>query len=63
MILETYEVKCVQCGKLKWPALPEKPLRYVCVLCRSGVGSKRREAGREHGFKAKSRPGPAISGQ
>ena len=44
--LTTYEVRCAQCGQLKWPRLPERPERYVCVLCRAippMEAAKRRE--------------------
>ena len=32
--MQTYHVRCAECGGDKWPTLPERPTRYVCVLCR-----------------------------
>lgn len=42
--LRTIEIRCTQCGQLKWPYLAEKPTHYVCELCRSGAGEARRAA-------------------
>ena len=47
---ETWQVRCIRCGKDKWPRLPEKPVDYVCRLCR--IESPRQAAGRK-GAEAK----------
>jgi len=39
-----WEVRCAQCGELRWPYLPEQPDRYVCVRCCAGAGAGVREA-------------------
>ena len=44
---QTYQVTCSECGEVRWPYLSERPGRYVCVRCKSGVGSAKREAGRK----------------
>ena len=33
--LQTFQVKCVQCGGQRWPYLLERPTAYVCQMCRS----------------------------
>ena len=52
---QTYQVTCSQCSELRWPYLSERPESYVCVRCRSGVGSAKREAGRKMAKARKSR--------
>ncbi len=49
-----WEVRCAQCGGLRWPYLPEKPERYVCVRCCAGVGAGVREA-RQAGRRSAAR--------
>lgn len=46
-VSQGWEVRCLECGQLKWPYLPEKPMQYVCVLCRSGAGAGKKESGRK----------------
>jgi hypothetical protein len=31
--MPTYRATCAVCRHEKWPVLPERPSRYVCVLC------------------------------
>ncbi len=50
-----WEVRCAQCGGLRWPYLPEKPERYVCVRCCAGVGAGVREARRQAGRRSAAR--------
>jgi hypothetical protein len=55
---QTYQVTCSECGEVRWPYLPERPDTYVCVRCKSGVGSvgsAKREAGRKAAKARKSR--------
>ena len=52
--LKTYEVRCVECRKMKWPTLPACPDTYTCALCRGGVSTSRREVGRRNAAKKKS---------
>ncbi len=42
----TWRVRCVECGDLKWPTLPARPMAYVCALCRGGIAAARRAASR-----------------
>ena len=60
--LITYEVRCAVCGHAKWPTLPERPLAYVCVLCRSKSPAqrlRRAQAGRKGvGVRAAQRVRP-----
>ncbi len=53
---QTYQVTCSACGELRWPYLSDRPESYVCVRCRSGVGSAKREAGPEVGHGEKVAP-------
>ena len=48
--MPTYQVTCTECGKEKWPTVPERPTGYVCVLCRSMPPAKK-AAGRERARK------------
>ena len=40
-MLATYEVRCGECGELRWPRLPERPAAYVCVRCNMVEPAKR----------------------
>jgi hypothetical protein len=47
--MPTYEVVCVECGRPRWPTLPDRPTQYVCARCvslPSGKGVQRREVRR-----------------
>lgn len=46
MTVQTWEVTCVKCTKLRWPYMAEKPEPYTCMRCRSGVNEGKRESGR-----------------
>lgn len=63
--MPTFHVVCVKCRKDKWPTLPERPLRYVCVLC-TAQGPERRQKLREAGYRLnrakKSRRGTSEHG-
>ena len=48
-MMQGWEVTYAECKKTKWPYLIEKPINYVCVLCRGGVSVGRRESGRKGG--------------
>lgn len=39
--MTTFQVPCAKCGDKKWPDLPERPERYVCVLCRAVTPEQR----------------------
>jgi hypothetical protein len=41
-----WEVRCNQCGELRWPISPEKPRTYTCVRCCSGAGGGYKHRGR-----------------
>ena len=46
---QAFEVTCDSCGEQRWPYLPERPLSYTCVRCRSlppGEVERRREHGK-----------------
>ena len=49
--MTTFQVRCAKCGDKKWPDLPERPERYVCVLCRAVTPEQRAER-REVGKRA-----------
>ena len=31
--MPTFEIVCAECEEVRWPILPERPRRYVCVRC------------------------------
>ena len=41
--MTTFQLHCAKCGDKKWPDLPERPERYVCVLCRAVTPEQRAE--------------------
>lgn len=41
---QCWQVRCVRCGRDKWPIARERPSNYVCHLCR--LESPRQAAGR-----------------
>ena len=45
MTAQTWEVVCVTCKQKRWPYVPEKPERYVCMRCRGGASEKKRASG------------------
>lgn len=61
--MPTYQIRCVLCRKRKWPDLPDRPIRYVCALCRAVTpteGLKRRETAQRASDTKKARRG--VSG-
>lgn len=56
--MTTFEIRCAKCGDKKWPNLPERPERYVCVLCRAVTPEqreKRLETGQRSAASRKAR--------
>ena len=42
---QAWEVRCIACGKQKWPRVVSRPENYVCALCR--LGGARQVASKE----------------
>ena len=40
-LMPTFEVLCAECDELRWPTLPERPSRYVCVRCHATPRDKK----------------------
>ena len=40
-LMPTFEVLCAECDELRWPMLPERPSRYVCVRCHATPRDKK----------------------
>ncbi len=60
--MPTFQVRCAECGGEKWPSLPERPTRYVCVLCMAvpaNVRQRRREQGQKAAERAAAKKRPA----
>jgi hypothetical protein len=67
-VLTTYQVTCVRCRQERWPALEQRPARYLCAQCRARrdplgtpsrhVERKRRaQEGKDSASTNKSSPG------
>lgn len=51
MASQGWETDCSKCGRTVYPYLSEKPVDYICQLCRSGAGEGRRMAARKRWAK------------
>ena len=40
--MPTFELPCAECEEVRWPILPERPRRYVCVRCLTLLSAKDR---------------------